>query len=106
MTGKIRIVRVLGNPKKPRRSNRKKKRKVKRRRKMAPHTATRGGKFLIQAMTASGRIYYMQKGGSRFDKVRASADRFATVKGAENTMRKNRAHAEGRGFKWLQVVAA
>lgn len=101
MTGKmIRVVRVLGNPKKAR----KKKRKTKRRRKSAPHSARRGGKFLVQGLRR-GSLRYLSRGGVSFG-ARSKAQRFDSIAGAEAAMRRDRSRAEGLGFSWLQVVAA
>ena len=105
MTGKmIRVVRVLGNPKKARKISRKKKRKVKRPRRTAPHSAARRGKFLVQGLRR-GSLRYLSRSGGSFAH-RSKAKRFDTIGTAEAAMRQERAKAEGQGFSWLQVVAA
>jgi hypothetical protein len=105
MAGRIKIVRVLGNPtrKRKRIKKRKAKRKAPRRR-----TAKRTTKFLVQALVTqrSGAIRFFYLRQNKFVSARSRAQRFGSSREAHQHMEAGRPAAIVRGFHCLQVVAA
>lgn len=106
MSGKIRIVRVLNNPRKAKR-RRKNTRPTKRarRRGSARRRAPRAAKqhFFVQGCK-SGRLSYLSPRG--LFRNRGHGEKFATIKLAEAALRSHAAKAKKQGFNWLQIVPA
>lgn len=106
MSGRVKVVRILSNPHKPKRKKtakgrRRKSKKAVRRRPRAKREKTT--KFLVQACNAGGKLVYGSSSG-RFT-TRAAAQRYPSFKTAEAAMKKLEPWAVRARYEWIQVVA-